>query len=166
MTGAFRTGGSRRVLLGVALLALFLTLSCGGGADDRVAVRIGSASFRAELALTPETRSRGLGGRDALDPDAGMLFVFPKEGIESFWMKGMRFPLDFVWISSDKRVLEVTANVPPLPAGTADSVLPLYEPAQLVRYVLEINAGLAQQVGISSGGAVTFQPEVDVERAR
>jgi uncharacterized membrane protein (UPF0127 family) len=141
-------------------------LSCGGGVE-RVTVSIGAgASIHAELALTPAARALGLGERDALDRDAGMLFVPPKEGRESFWMKGMRFPLDFVWISSDKRVLQVTEDVPPPAAGTANSALPLYLPDVPVRYVLEINAGQVRALGIKAGEAVTFKPEVDIGRVR
>ena len=168
MTGAFRTGGSRVVLASIGLLLFSASaLSCGGGAVDHVTVRIGAGvSIRAELALTPETRTLGLGGRDGLDRDAGMLFVLPRDGVETFWMRRMRFPLDFVWISADRRVLEVTEDVAQPAAGTSDSALQLYRSAQPVRFVLEINAGRAREWGIRVGDAVSFQPEFDVGRAR
>ena len=167
--GAYRTVGSRFVLPAIVLLALLAAaLSCSGGGElERVTVRIAAgATFRAGLALTVEQRSLGLGERDALDRDAGMLFLLPTEERASFWMKGMRFPLDFVWISGDERVVGVTENVAAPAAGTANSALPLYKPDQPVRYALEINAGLVSELGIRAGDEVTFEPEVDVRRAR
>ncbi len=166
-TGAYRSVGSRFVLATVGMLALLVASSCSGEkASEFVIVRIGGATFRAELALTVEQRSLGLGGRDALARDAGMLFVLPAEDRASFWMRGMRFPLDFVWISGERRVLQVTERVPPPEEGTAGSALPLYRPDEPVRYVLEINGGLADELGISVTDAVTFEPEVDIGRAR
>ena len=155
-------------MLAVVLVSLAATtLSCGGGGHlERTNVHVGSATFDAELALTPAQRSLGLGGRETLDRDAGMLFVFSTAQRASFWMKGMRFPLDFVWISGDKRVIQLTEGVPPPDAGTADAALPLYKPDQPVRYMLEINAGIAAELGIRVGAAVTFEPEVDTTRAR
>jgi uncharacterized membrane protein (UPF0127 family) len=152
----------------IALLLLSaIALSCGSGAAAYVTVRIGTgAPIRAELALTPGARTLGLGGRDSLDRGAGMLFVFPRENVEPFWMRGMRFPLDFVWISAGKRVLEVTENIAAPAAGAPDSALQLYRPAQPVRFVLEINAGRVRALGIQVGDAVRFQPEVNVDRAR
>jgi uncharacterized membrane protein (UPF0127 family) len=160
--GAFRTGGSRLVLVALALCVL----SCGERTTESVSVHVGTGTIRAELALTPSERALGLSGRDALDRDAGMLFVFKQPGFESFWMKDMRFPLDFVWISSDRRVLELTRNVPPPAAGTSDAGLAVYKPSAAVGYVLEINGGVADQLGITTGQAVTFSPEVDADRAR
>jgi uncharacterized membrane protein (UPF0127 family) len=149
------------------LLLSASALSCGGGAVDHVTVRIGTgAPIRAELALTPGARTLGLGGRDSLDGDAGMLFVFPQANVEPFWMRGMRFPLDFVWISADKRVLEVTEDIAAPAAGTPNAALQLYRPAQPARFVLEINAGRVRALGIQVGDAVRFQPEVDVDHAR
>lgn len=157
------------MLLALGLVALAAaTLSCGGGNDqeaERVLVHVGLATIDAELALTPGARIIGLGGRNELRHDAGMLFVLPAAGREAFWMKRMRFPLDFVWISADKRVVQVTEDVAPPEAGTADAALPLYQPDQPVRYVLEINAGVAPELGLSAGDAVTFEPEVDTARA-
>jgi hypothetical protein len=153
-------------VLALSLVALTAaSLSCGGGGDRSHGTKayIGSATIDAELAITSAERSVGLGGRDALAPNAGLLFVFPAPQRASFWMKDMRFPLDFVWITDDKRVAKLTEDVPVPDAQ--ESELPLYFSGQDVRYVLEINAGRAGELGIKAGDAVTFEPEVDTARA-
>jgi uncharacterized membrane protein (UPF0127 family) len=141
-------------------------LACGGGARERIEVRIGRLAVTAELARTPEERTRGLSGRSALPEGAGMLFVFPNEQQPTFWMKDMRFPLDFVWISADKHVVAVTEQVPPPAPGTPDSVLPLYSPTGPVLYTLEVNGGLVAQLGVHAGDPVAFTPEVLSENVR
>ncbi|MFN3487243.1 MAG: nucleotide-binding domain containing protein, partial [Planctomycetota bacterium] len=73
----------------------------------RVEVRIGRLVIDAEVARTAEERAQGLSGRDSLAEDAGMLFVLEREHVPSFWMKGMRFPLDFVWVSAEGRVVDL-----------------------------------------------------------
>ena len=92
---------------------------------------------------------------DALPDDAGMLFDLHEMRIPVFWMKGMRFPLDMVWIGEDRRVAEVTANVSPQP-GVADGDLARISPASPVRYVLELNAGAAGRYGLGAGTQLAF----------
>ena len=85
-----------------------------------------------------------------------MLFLYPEEGVYGFWMRGMRFPLDFLWITGDCNLLEVTADVPPPEKGTPDNRLPIFTPSQPVRYILEINGGVARGQGIRPGDEVRF----------
>lgn len=113
-------------------------------------------SLPIELAITEPARARGLGFRDLLPPDSGMLFDMQTTQVPTFWMKGMRFPLDMVWISDDKKIASVTANIPPQP-GVADDKLVRYSPYAPVRYVLELNAGAAARLGLSDGMQVGFQ---------
>ena len=150
------------------LLALCVALApaCGDGPPRRTEVRIGGLAVQAELALTPDERSLGLGRRASLPQDAGMLFVFPSEQEETFWMKDMRFPLDFVWISADRRVIGVLEGVPPPAPGTSDADLTLYRSPAPVLYVLEVNAGAVERTGVRVGDAVTFTPDVSMEDAR
>lgn len=119
-------------------------------------VVIGGVAFDAEIADTPELRGKGLGERDSLAPQSGMLFVFPDGHTTSFWMKGMRFPLDFVWIGADCRVADITERVANAEPGTSDSALPLYNSAAPAAYTFEINAGEVQRFGIRIGDAVRF----------
>ena len=129
---------------------------------ERIEVRIDGLTVRAEIARTPEERGPGLGGRPSMPLDEGMLFIFQSEGQPSFWMRGMLFPLDFIWISSGRTVVDITGDVPIEP-GVAAGESPLYRPDQAVLYVLEVNAGVVRVAGVQIADAVTFEPEALLE---
>ena len=74
-------------------------------------LKVGQAEVRVEVAVTAEQKSRGLAGRENLAEGEGMMFVFDQPGQYGFWMKGMKFPLDFVWIA-DNKVVEITEDIP------------------------------------------------------
>ena len=152
----------------VAALALLAALAgCGdsGGeaapsttatrpTPDAVVVRVGDAQVRAEVADDDAERARGLGGRDRLARDAGMYFVLPSTATR-FWMKGMRFPLDIVWIK-DGRVVDLDARVPNPRPGTPEARLPIYSSSVPANRVLEVNAGWAGRHGVTVGDEVSL----------
>ena len=116
---------------------------------------MGGVEFEVEIVHTPAERARGLSGRDSLRPMTGMLFVFESGKASAFWMKDMRFPLDFVWIGEECGVVDTTLNAPQ-PSGAPDSALLLYESASPAAYTLEVNAGELEALGIQKGDAVRF----------
>lgn len=121
-------------------------------------IRIEGAATRTinvEVATTAAQSERGLGYRDSLAADAGMIFDLHTTTRPTFWMKGMRIPLDMVWIGEDKRVAGVAANVAPQP-GVADDQLRRYSSDTPVRYVLELNAGAAARLGFAPGTQLAF----------
>jgi hypothetical protein len=116
-------------------------------------IKIGSVNIPVEVAQTSAEVQKGLSGRLSLDQDKGMLFLFTKADIYSFWMPDMHFPLDIVWISSGKKVVGVSANV----SNDFDPANPkFYRPPSPVQYVLEVNAGFAAKTGIKIGDSVSF----------
>ena len=119
-------------------------------------LRHGATVFMVEVADTPESRALGLGGRDAMAPDAGMLFDLGETRIPSFSMRGMRFPLDIIWIDGDMRVQGIEADVPHEP-GVPPAELASYAPDIAVRYVLELNAGMAAEIGLEPGDAIDLR---------
>lgn len=114
-----------------------------------ISVKIdGRHFFRLEIAASAQSRIRGLGGRESLCEQCGMLFLFEQPARYSFRMKDMKFPLDFVWIAED-RIVGVEKNISPdYPETLA--------PAEPVDRVLEINAGLCDQLGIKEGSRANF----------
>lgn len=128
-------------------------------------VAIGNAMFRAEIADTPELHSKGLGERDSLDEQTGMLFIFPDGYAPSFWMFRMRFPLDFVWIGEDCTVVDLTENVQHYPPDTPSSELEIFGAASPAAYTFEINAGEASRFSIEIGDDVRFHG-IDSEFAK
>jgi len=147
-----------RCLLAIVVLATaaLLGAACGASSNDAVAtrepglafVRIGTLAVQAEV---PEGDAfyRGLGDRESLPDDRGMLFVFPEPGRHTFWMKNMLIPIDIIWISADGRVVDVqTARPEP---GVPDPQLRRYNPNGEAKYVLEVRAGLAAEQGVQAG---------------
>jgi hypothetical protein len=117
---------------------------------------IGKTSVEIDIADTPALREQGLSGRERLGANEGMLFIFENPAIYSFWMIDMKFPLDMIWISEEKKVVATTKNVPfPVP-GTSNAQLPIYNPPSPVQYILEVNAGFADRNGINIGDSVLF----------
>lgn len=117
---------------------------------------LGSEILQVEIANTDAKREQGLSGKDAMQGNQGMLFDFKNSPNPrpAFWMKGMRFALDLIWIK-DFKIVGITANIPPPNAGDAN--LPLYSPPQDVDMVLELNAGWSGKHGIRSGNIIFFE---------
>ncbi len=112
---------------------------------QKTIVQVGQKYYNVELAVTTEQQQLGLGERDGMDKNAGMLFVFEPSQQVAFWMKDMRFPLTIVWIKNDK-VLGIEPNLSVPAAETDDSELPLYRPSEDIDYALELNADQAQYI--------------------
>jgi uncharacterized membrane protein (UPF0127 family) len=121
------------------------------------AIVVGGVPLSVELAVNPADRARGLGYRDGLAPGTGMLFVFDGSAPRSFWMKGMRFCLDIVWIE-DGVIQGAAKGVCPMPPGTADADLPSYVSPGPVTFVLEVPAGWLDANGVGVGTAVAGLP--------
>jgi uncharacterized membrane protein (UPF0127 family) len=116
-------------------------------------VAIEGVTLAVELAVTPQERSDGLSGWPGLERDKGMLFVYAGDSTPGFWMRGVLFPLDIVWIDAEGVVAGVEGNLP----MALGSQPPVYYPPRPIRYVLEINAGLAGELGIGTGSHATFE---------
>ncbi len=112
-------------------------------------VQLGTERFRVELAVTEAEKQRGLGYRTHLAPDEGMLFVYSHPEQYSFWMKGMQFPLDIIWIHG-KTIVDITANVPVATSGA----MPTYSPKAPADKVLEVHAGTVERLGVKIGDPV------------
>lgn len=121
-------------------------------------LQVGTTSVKVEIAETADKRTKGLGGRESLASDSGMLFIFPKADNYKFWMKGLSFPLDFVWIR-DGMVVDLTLDVPQPAKDQPDSALPIIESTQLVDQVLEVNAGFVSKNNIRVGDGVKLIKE-------
>lgn len=113
------------------------------------------AAVNIEISDTKEKRSKGLGERENLASESGMLFVFDKKDVYRFWMKGMKFPLDFIWIDGDK-VVDLLANVLPPEIEQADNTLPLLAPVVPIDKVLEVNANYIRDHNIAIGDKINY----------
>lgn len=104
-----------------------------------------------EIADTMLKRAKGLSGRESLAENQGMLFLFAKPGKPTFWMAGMNFPLDIIWINGNK-IVDISKNVqsPKLSLALPKSIgLPaIVSPSIEVDKVLELSAGAVEKFGI------------------
>lgn len=112
--------------------------------------QLGGQVLKVEVAATPEQRAQGLGNRASLAADAGMLFVFDNPGQPQFWMKGMQFPLDFIWLYQGQ-IVDISQNIPAPQSGQTDASLPIIQPQVAADSVLEVNAGFVSQHSIRIG---------------
>lgn len=120
-----------------------------------VRVLINGKVFTAELAMGVLEKARGLSGRDGLPEDGGMLFLFRRAGRHGFWMMGMKFPIDFVWIRHGA-VVGISQNAQPQP-GKAMWSLNMYYPPEGIDRVLEVNAGAIKKFGLKVGDPVVIK---------
>lgn len=123
-------------------------------------VTIGGQVLAVELADEGPEQSLGLGQRDGLMPGTGMLFQFPEARGRSFWMFGMRFCLDIIWIDDD-RVIGAAESVCPSPAGTTTGALPSFASPGPADRVLEVPAGFMARYGVSAGDLIEVGPATD-----
>jgi hypothetical protein len=139
-----------RVALAVLFVTSFLISASAGGAEERseygnpfAQVKIGQVEVKAEVVQSPEKLYLGLSHRRELPEGRGMLFVMPHRQVQIFCMRGMNFPLDFIWLVPGK-VAGLAQNVPADYPGEVCSP----EPAS---HVLEVPAGFIERYGIRVG---------------
>lgn len=118
-------------------------------------IKVGQALIEIEVADTPQTRAKGLGGRESISSDSGMLFIFPESKKYQFWMKGMKFPLDIIFINNGS-VVDFLKNVPSPVPNQKDSDLPRLQPTTAIDMVLEVNAGYIDANRINIGDSVSL----------
>jgi uncharacterized membrane protein (UPF0127 family) len=141
-----RRSGSREratILVLLALAGLALGLACAPEAAEPEAptATIREAVVELEIARTPSEQALGLGNRNALAWNSGMLFLYDPPGFPSFWMKRMRFDIDIVWIR-DGRIVGI-ADFVPYPREDPNNPVTVPAP-ELVDAVLEVPAGYAR----------------------
>jgi hypothetical protein len=137
-------------------LVLCLGIACSAPAEppppaEGDAVVIRNRRVAVEVAVGREQQSLGLGRRDSLPWDHGMLFIYDKPAFYAFWMKEMRFSIDIVWIRGD-RIVDITHRVPFAPGENGPTV----RPRELADRVLEVPAGYAEARGWRVGDRVTL----------
>jgi len=116
-------------------------------------ITVGDTPLSVDLALAQHEQSLGLGYRNGLAPGSGMLFVFPSAEPHTFWMKGMRFCLDIVWIEAGK-ITGAAESVCPDPPGTPDIDRERFSSGEPVSYVLEVPSGWLAANGYGEGTEV------------
>lgn len=146
----------RRPLSLVFVLLAGMMLAACANAGSRW-VELHGQRFTVELAQNDADRAKGLMFRDAMDEDKGMLFIHDREEPQAYWMKNTRMPLDILYFDNARRLVSQQRNVPPCALGDG---CPPYPSAGPARYVLELNAGQAEKLGLKDGDELIFGPGV------
>lgn len=149
-----------------ATLLFLLALGCNGDATTTapadpalqpqnlptIDLPIAGRAFKLMVADDRAERQKGLMFRREMAAGEGMLFVFAEARPRGFFMKNCYLPLDFVYVGADERVVSIRQGTP----GDARGV-PSGGPVQ---YVVELNAGVAERIGLKPGDRVEVPDEL------
>lgn len=128
------------------------TVSAGAAQEgfrlDSTTLRIGGVEVTVEIADEPSERKRGLMHRDSLPSDHGMLFVYPEEGVRSFWMRDTSIPLSIAFIDRRGHIVDIQQMTP-----HSDR---FHESPGPVLYALEMPRGWFARHGVKVGDRVSF----------
>lgn len=138
------------IVVGLALYLSFFASRISG--NKTLTVPTSGKKYSLRVADTPELRSQGLSGTDSLPINEGMLFVFKQENHACFWMKGMKYSLDMVWLDQNKKVVNLQANISPS-TYPDQNFCSRYKKAL---YVIELNAGEIENSRIGLGQTLKF----------
>jgi len=103
-----------------------------------------------EIADNEELRNRGLMWRTGLDETMGMLFIFEKAQPLALWMRNTPTALDIIFLSAEKKVINIAEDTFPL----SDTIYNSQAPAQ---YVIEVPAGFCRRHRVVPGMAVQWR---------
>jgi uncharacterized membrane protein (UPF0127 family) len=137
-----------------APFVLLLALCCTSCIAQEPYVRLKGERFTVEIADSSEKQQLGLMFRDSMPRDHGMLFIFPNEAMRSFWMKNTRIPLDIIYFDQELRLVSVAKDARPCRTQQC----PRYRSAGPAKFVLELNAGLADELGLDAGDTLEIKP--------
>jgi len=140
----------RKILLLNLLFLLFLSVGCKDRKTNQVCFK--KHCFEVEIAREATEQKQGLMFKEELKTDHGMLFIFPETKKHSFWMKNTLIPLDIIWLNENREVVFINKNTPPCASDPCES----FKPNQKARYVLELNAGIADLINLSIGDKLEF----------
>lgn len=105
-----------------------------------------------EIAESEYETQTGLMYRESMEDNQGMLFIFPDVAMHSFYMKNTQIALDIIYIDESLKIASFQRDAQPYNETGLSSKVP-------VKYVLEINAGLSERLGLDIGDAISFTKE-------
>jgi uncharacterized membrane protein (UPF0127 family) len=149
----------RALLISFLWVALVSATGCDAQPKVTITTKEGrEITFQVEIADTPTKREMGLQYRRELADGKGMIFLFPSESLQSFWMKNTPIPLDMIFISRDRKIVGIVEQTAPFSLDPRSVSVPS-------QYVLEINGGLSKRRGIGAGDTIRFDdfPQVNVQ---
>jgi len=156
----------KKALACLILASGFFLITCGDKKSDKKVIKQ-EVSFKKEgtlrlfkndslivkldieIADNEYETQTGLMYRKSMQNDRGMLFIFPDSRPRYFYMKNTEFSIDIIYLSEDKKIVSIQKNAEPF----NEASLPSDGPA---KYVLEVNAGLSNRLGLEAGYRMDF----------
>ncbi|MEQ8317217.1 MAG: DUF192 domain-containing protein [Phycisphaerales bacterium] len=153
---------SRTILISLLALVLLLSSACVPNeavSNDVETIEINGQAFFLEIAATDATRLKGLGGREQIEPDGGMIFVFPRPRRLEFVMRDCLVPIDIAFLDQFGTVV-ATHEMPVEPQlegesrQAYESRLTRYPSNAAAQFALEFRAGKLRELGLERGDTV------------
>lgn len=119
-------------------------------------VELGGEKFTLEITFTEDQRRLGLAGRKELTADRGMIFVFDRPLVRSFWMKGCLIDLDIIFVKKDFTIAKITTMKKP--SGTGP--LKHYCSDEPIKYAIELPEGTAERLKLQKGMKVNLSQRI------
>lgn len=130
--------------------SLALMVAVSACADDRPWVEVKGERYKVAIADDDQSRARGLMFVDHLPDDEGMLFLFRREEPRAFWMRNTRILLDIIYLNGNLEVVDIIKNAKPCRSQRC----PTYPSARPAQYVLELNGGHSDRLGLQIGDVI------------
>ena len=139
-----------RGLMARTLLACFLILLVGACRAGEPWVEVAGQRYYVEIADEPAEQARGLMFRNEIGANEGMFFIWRQPAPRAFWMRNTRIPLDIVYIGPDLEIVGWSLSTPPCRTRRC----PSYPSGAPTQYVLEVNAGEMERLGVEIGDRI------------
>lgn len=154
------------VTTALLLLAVLLSFGCARGESSSEATTqkavLGGRTFHLELALTEDARYRGLGGRDRIADDGGMLFVMPETKIHGFVMRDCLVDIDILFLDGTGRIVSM-AEMKVEPPDTQEWQRKIYISEWPAQFVIELRGGMIRELGLRNGQKIDL-PLAELKR--
>ena len=107
------------------------------------------AKIDIQIANTDFDRQLGLMFRKSMSENQGMLFIFPQESNQSFWMRNTYISLDMIFVNAERRIIKIHKNTKILSDKS-------YQSSGPAKYVIEVDAGFSNRFNIKVGDSVSW----------
>lgn len=157
----FRT---RLIHIALLMCACSMLWGCSKPAvvEGVMAVEISGKTFQLDIVADKDSRTVGLGGRESMEPDEGMLFSFPDIEIRNFLMRDCVFDIDIIFLDAAGRITAMHA-MPVEPPRAADESLTMYErrlpkysSRYKAKYAIELVGGMLETLDLKEGQRIEF----------
>ncbi|MGD1834267.1 MAG: DUF192 domain-containing protein [Nitrososphaeraceae archaeon] len=121
--------------------------------NKTIDILLNNITLRVDVAITDLQKQKGLSIKNTLKEDEGMIFIFEKPKQAGFWMKGMKFPIDIIWLNNNLSIIHIEKELQPCP-----TILncPVYKPDKDALYVLETVSGFSDKYDLKENDTIQF----------